>query len=192
MAELLQREWKIAKSTRTCVACTGAILPSDAGTACLYEAPAPEGEKEAAGYVRKDFCAACAAKGLEPPLARWTFKPSPPPEKPFRADLDALREFYAHLAGKEGVPDRILRYLLALYLVRKRRLRLERTDRGPEGETLWVSPAKGAEPEAVAVPNFAAEDLEAARAQLDSLLGIQVKPSAQTPTAAPAADVQPV
>ena len=60
--------------------------------------------------------------------------------------------------------------------------------RSAAGETLWVRTEKAAEPEAVPVPAFTQGDLDAARTQLDRLLGIDVK---EEPAQAAGAPVSP-
>lgn len=165
MAELFQREWKVAKPAVTCGAC-GEGLAASVAYASLHE----KGES----YARRDTCAACWEKGGDRGFSFWAYKPVPPPAPPPRADLAAVREFYLKLAGKEGTPDRLLRYMLGLFLVRKRRLRLDRTERGPEGEILWIRAEKEAVPEAVPVPPFTEADLAETRRRLDALLGIDV------------------
>lgn len=169
-ADLFQREWKIAKTDLLCGACGRGIAPEDIGYATLHE--------EHETFIRRSFCAVCWDAVTDRGFSYWLFHPEPPPAKPFVADLAVLRDFYGKLAGKPSASDRLLRYLLALYLVRKKKFRLERTERTAEGETVWVRPEKEAPPEPVVVPVFAGEDIAAARKQLDALLGIDVAQTA--------------
>ncbi len=166
MAEIFQREWKVAKPAAACADCGEVLAVSVEAHASLHE----EGD----GYARRDRCAACWGRVAERGFSHWAYKPAPPPEKPFRADLVAIRDFYMKLAGKEAASDRLLRYLLGLYLVRKKRLWLERTERAADGEILWIRFEKEGAAEPVPVPPFTPEDLLETRRRLDALLGVDV------------------
>ncbi len=170
VAELFQREWKLAKPAVACGGCGQALAVSPVSYASLHE----EGE----AYTRRDTCSACWEKGSDRGFSFWAYRPAPPPAPAPRADLGAIREFYLKLAGKDGASDRLLRYMLGLFLVRKKRLRLDRTERGPEGEVLWIRTEKDGAPEAVPVPPFTEADLAETRRRLDALLGIDVTESA--------------
>lgn len=175
MSEMFQREWKVAKPAVACGSCQGALAASPITYASLHE----EGET----YARRDTCGACWEKGIDRGFSFWAYRPVPPPAPAPRADLAAIREFYLKLAGKEGASDRLLRYMLGLFLVRKRRLRLDRTERGPEGEVLWIRSEKDGAPEAVPVPPFTEQDLAETRRRLDALLGIDVSEPAEAAAA---------
>ncbi|MEK7269469.1 MAG: hypothetical protein AAB215_00855 [Planctomycetota bacterium] len=89
------------------------------------------------GCIREDFCEPCFTEG-EGHATRWhTRIPMPPPKKP-RLDPNAVHEFFRNLEG-DGDREQAFRYVLALYLVRKRILRLE----GARRRILSLSEAKG-------------------------------------------------
>lgn len=167
MIDPFQREWKVAKPAPACADCGRPTSPEATAYASLHE--------EGGTYARRDLCAPCWERTTDRGLSFWAYRPAPPPAPAPRADLAAIREFYLRLAGRESNADRLLRYLLGLYLVRKKRVWLDRAEKGPDGrETLWIRSEREGSAEAVVVPDFAPEDLAETRRRLDALLGIDV------------------
>lgn len=109
-------------------------------------------------------------------------------------DLVTLEQLFLHLEGRRERPVRELRYLVALLLMRKRRLKLDRVTRGPEGEAMILRRPRRKEALEVFVFDFTAERMAALRVELTGLFD-GADPSswaaaapAETAEAAPAAD----
>lgn len=122
-------DWSLRAAAKACAACRAAFP----GGATIVSGL----RREAQGFVRDDFCEGCFpdASGF---ASRWhTRIPVPPPSRP-RLDPAAVYEFFRNLEG-DAPSERAFRYVLALYLVRRKVLRLEGAARG----ALKLAEAKG-------------------------------------------------
>lgn len=135
--------YEIGRATGVCAASGEALSPGDAIVAALIEHP------ENDGFARLDFSFDAWSGGArpEPPAVLFGFWKAvvPEPNAPTGPVIDAegLLGLFEQLAEADD-PDRIaLRYLIALVLVRKRELVLDRVDRSGAEPVLLVRP-KGA------------------------------------------------
>ena len=102
----------------------------------VVESPAEEERLE-----RQDYCPACWKPGGGAYFSFWKARvpePEPPPGRgPRLVDFERLMQLFEHLADAEDAEARRFRFVLALVLMRKRRLRqIESRRRG--GEEEWV------------------------------------------------------
>lgn len=123
-------EWSIGQSAPSCTGCGKVFVPKDVRFSALY--------KGEAKLVRKDYCPACWAKterGSE--ISFWKGTVPEPEEgddkKKRRAKLEVDAETLFEILKTNGdSPDparRRFRFVVALLLVRKKKLKLSRIER---------------------------------------------------------------
>src|SRR6185369_16451260 len=81
-------------------------------------------------------------------------------------DLATLEQLFLRLEGRAEQKVRELRYVLCLLLMRKRRLKLVRIERGSNGESLLVKRPRRTETSEVFVFDFAPERVDELRREL--------------------------
>lgn len=124
--------WNVARSTRTC-AQSGEVIPPETP----YYSALLETDN---GFDRRDYSAESW-----PEIDRaeffsfWKNKGySPKADKKPPVDYERLLSFFDALAGAEERSKRLLRYVVALVLVRRRKLRLDDMGRTEQGEDRLV------------------------------------------------------
>lgn len=141
-------DWKIGPPGEKCAACAKALAPGDAIVSAVAEA--------AGALERRDFCAGCGAPAPGTVLSFWRTSIPRPPAGPPKADPAEVSEFFARLLAnpERGEQGAKLLYLVTLWLLRKRRLKLLerkpgalRVERTWDGEVAVVPEAAVAESE---------------------------------------------
>ncbi len=152
-------EWKITTRTPACSSCGRAF---------------PEGERHVSALSlqgeelrRVDSCESCfrPEPGRED-LFYWYTRTRSGPRHGLDFDLPTLEQLFLRLEGRVEKRIRELRYVLCLILMRKRRLKLQRVQRGPEGEALVVRRPRRDEGWQVFVFDFGPERLGELRGEL--------------------------
>ena len=153
-------EWRIQRRQARCRAC---------------ERDFAEGERHASGLAvrgeeleREDLCEPCWARRELEPLVHW-FTRHHQDKRKLQLDLATLEAIFVRLEGHGAARVRELRYVLALLLLRKRRIRLERVERGADGEALIVRRPRRDERLRVYVFDFAADRMDELRRELLAL-----------------------
>jgi hypothetical protein len=147
---------KIPARGRRCADCNAPLLPGHQVFSIL----------ELQGYVRRDLCEACFARagdGRNQHQTYWRHRRPEPSMKELKVDLESVAELFQRLLDDTRPEVMGLRYLAALLLVRKRRLKLVH---GQESEgqdlTVAVPGSEGNEPRALLLtaPDLSPESLE--------------------------------
>ena len=169
----------IEKGLGTCEGCRGSLALASHAFAALFTS----GE----GYARKDYCPACFEALTERPFSFWRRSKealvAAAPEtagreeraKAKRRDLDALLEMFQRLADPlEGKAEdaKKLRYLLALALVRKKRVHLVDLAREGGADCLVIRTSGEAEVISVPAPSLSKEDMERLAEELQREVGL--------------------
>lgn len=164
----LDREYRIEVSSRRCEACGRAFQVND-----VYYSAVVETEEENR-FARQDFCPDC----WKPDGAYFSFwktqVPEPQEERrgPRLVDVERLMQLFQRLEDSEDEEAQRFRYVLALALMRKRRLRLleSRRLRGGRGEELRLREV-GAEREyALSCPGLSEEEIGSVAGRLRDIL----------------------
>lgn len=159
-------EWNIRRREAGCSVCR-AEFPEAARHASLLAVVGDEVQRE-------DLCPSCfdaRAPGAE--LFYW-FTRRAAAKRGLVLDLVMLEQLFLQLEGRREVPVRELRYLVALLLMRKRRLKLVRLARdgaGADGAAMIVRRPRRKEDFVVHVFDFGVERLNELRTTLVDLLG---------------------
>jgi len=153
-------DWKIHRREERCSACERAF---DEGET-FFSLLAFEGE----GLRREDRCSACFEAPSEEAqeTVYWRTRHSPDRRARFAVDFEAIEELFLALEGRARGRLAELRYLLALLLMRKKRLKLIGVRRSSEGETLRLRRPRRTEELEVAVFDLDAERSASLKAEL--------------------------
>lgn len=107
--------------------------------------------------------------GAEAPIFWWMTHHRVNASRTVQLDLESLEQLFVQLEGRPEVAVRELRYLLCLLLMRKRRVSIDKVERGPEGERMVVKRPRRDERYEVFVYDFEPERMEALRAELQAI-----------------------
>jgi len=154
--------WRIAKSKGLCSACSIELRENRAFFSCLVE--------EGPDLARRDFCTACwEQRGSEGAFCFWRSHRAPAPQKQ-TVDTELLLEFFERLQGAEDEHKKAFRFVLALYLMRRRELKLLGTGQCPGGENLLFERRSTGEKTEVANPGLDEQQIQQTAARLSELL----------------------
>ncbi len=155
--------WHIGRRTRTCA---GSGEPIPAGT--VFYSALVEGDES---FERKDFLPdAWPLVDKSAFFSYWKNKGGEDrAEKRQSVDYERLLAFFDTLDGAEDRQKKLFRYVLALILVRRRRLRLEGAARVPEGDKLTVYDRRTEKTLDILSPEASREELAAVQAKLNDL-----------------------
>lgn len=125
-------DWRIHRREPSCARCERAFVEGDLIFSMLYL----EGER----LRREDHCEACFEEPGDPKgeLLFWRTRHTLDRRARFAVDFEAIEELFLALDGVREPAQQELRYLLALLLLRKKRLKLVGVRRQPSGETFCL------------------------------------------------------
>jgi hypothetical protein len=172
----MNKDWRITKGADSCHACGRSFTPEEDFYSVLFV----EGEEP----CRRDLCAACWQGRPGDALCVWQAKRPPAAPPPPRAHIPALLDLFLelHEAGQPG--NAAFLYVVALLLVRKRKLKVE----GEAEATLVLRRQAGDARYRVAVPAMTEEAIRETQERLIALLdGVQSVVPADAPPADPPA-----
>ena len=158
----------VSRPTGICTSTGDTLEPNGPAIAALCE------REEDEGFDRFDYCVSAWESGVRPDLlfSYWRYTVPEAGKKPdIVIDDEVLVDLFERLADDEK-PQRIaFRYILALVLLRKRKLRLVGREEFEGGE-LWLLRFKGTEGDPVQVknPGIAEEEIQDLSEQLGEIL----------------------
>jgi hypothetical protein len=165
--------WTFRRRKGLCAACERAFDDGEAHFSLLWI----EGEE----LVRSELCRPCWQLGQaarEQALFWWRTRHEIAQRKGLALNLEAIELLFHRLANRAEQHLNELRYLLALILLRKRRLKLVRLARTEQGDAMVVRKPRHSDEQHVAVFDFDAARMDELRAELARLFdegeGIQV------------------
>jgi len=151
-------EWKFQGRRAACSACTEAYSEDQRHVSVLAIA----GEE----LTREDVCLACWEKRAPAEDLFFWFTRHRVDRRRMHLDLETLEQLFVQLDGRHERKVRELRYVLCLLLMRKRRLKLVRVERGGDGESLVVKRPRRTDVHEVFVFDFSPERLGELRHEL--------------------------
>jgi hypothetical protein len=159
------QEWKIQKNTGECARCKAKFAVGQRLFSVLFEKPE--------GLLREDYCTACFSEARPAGFFSFWRTSIPEPDAPKRPaiDMEAIFDVFRNMR-EPGEPSAArLRFILALMLMRKKRLRLNRiTRRGNREYLILVEPKVGAEHEVESM-NLTPEEMAELRDKLSAWMG---------------------
>ncbi len=168
----IEREYKIGASSRTCHVCGREFAVGEAYYSAVVEAD-PDAEEM---FARHDFCSDCWDPGGGGYFSFWkTRVPEPPPARPAGpqlVDLARLMQLFEHLADADQEPAQRFRYVLALVLMRKKRLRLVSSRRvaGGRGEEVTLREVGSRRRHVVRCPSLSEDEIRSVTDRLGEVL----------------------
>lgn len=154
--------YQIAKSEHRCHGCGRDIREGGALYSCLIE--------RGGELARRDLCPDCwATDRPAEPFCFWRTR-RPASEQHRRVDTALMWEFFDRLARADDERKRVFRFVLALYLMRRRELKLLEIERAEGGETLLLERRGSGERLQVQSPGIDEQQIEEAAARLARLL----------------------
>jgi len=181
----LEREYKIDASSRHCRTCGRVFEVNEEYYSAVVET-AQENLLE-----RHDFCVPCWKLPEGGYFSYWkTHVPEPEPDTrrgPRLIDMGRLMQLFEHLADSEEIQARRFRYVLALVLMRKRRLKVVESRRLKDGgEQLTLRETGTQRTCAVSAPPVTEDEIRSVTVRLGEVLDLPEKwdqaATAETPS----------
>lgn len=157
-------EWKINRGCRECSSCNKKFLDEEEYYSALFD--------ENTTFVRKDFCISCWDQAkCEHLFSFWKTK-MPRKDKPVQKliSTEVLLDIFFRLEDKNEIHQRNLRYVLALYLIRKKLFKLKSFLKQNAEEFIILYYSKENREITVFNPNLKEEEIEAITAEMNQLL----------------------
>ena len=149
-------EWNISKNSKRCLSCDRGFDENDEFFSALFD----RGD----AFIRNDFCPDCwDACDKETVYSFWRSKVSENKEPPkTKINIDAIFDLFLKLenAGDEDIAKRNLRFVLALYLMRKKILKLKSSKVLGDSEIMTFKAPNEKKDIELHNPNLEAEQIE--------------------------------
>lgn len=154
--------WHITKGADCCCGCGKPFAANRLLYSCLLEV----GDD----FERRDLCADCWDAGAPANVfCFWRTRHTEAVRKPV-IDTAVMTEFFDRLEGTQDDQKRAFRFVLALYLMRRKELKLLEVRRGDDKETLVLQRRAGKQRVEVENPGITEERLEEIASRLSQLL----------------------
>ena len=154
--------WRISKCKDACCHCGRQLAPHRHFFSCLVE--------ERSDLQRCDFCADCWEQDRPGELfCYWRTRRSSAPQKRVM-NTEVLLEFFGRLDQPDSEQKRTFRFVLALYLTRRKELKLLEVARAEGGESLIFTRRSNGERVEVANPGLTEQQVQEVAGQLSQLL----------------------
>ena len=171
----LDREYKIGAPSRHCHACERVFVVADE----YYSAVVETAQED--HLARQDFCPGCWKPEAGPYFSFWKAR-VPEPEQsaqrgPRLVDFGRLLQLFEHLAGSPDERAQRFRYVLALVLMRKRRLKVVESRRlsGGRGEQLTLRETGGERTHSISCPSITDDEIRSVADRLRDILDMPEK-----------------
>jgi len=152
-------EWRIHRHEVLCGACQRPFQDGETLYSLLHLAAEP--------LRREDHCERCFVDpGASEGMLFWRTHHVADGSRRLAVDFDAIEELFIALESRKEIRSMELRYLLALLLLRKKRLKLVGVRRGDGGETMCVRRPRRTEEFEVAVFELDGERATALKSDL--------------------------
>lgn len=154
--------WSVTKSKGACARCGYEFPPNSVFFSCL--------QKQQGDFVRCDFCRDCwDEKKGDSFFCFWRSRRAAPGQKQ-TVNTDLMLEFFERLDRPDSEKKRAFRFVLALYLTRRREMKLLGVERGDGVESLLFQRRSSGNKVLVENPDLTEEQIEETAAHLGRLL----------------------
>lgn len=157
-------EWKINRGSKECVHCSKKFSENEEYYSALFD--------ENNAFLRKDFCIPCWSEAKREYLFSFWKTRVPKTDKPVQKliNTDILLDMFLRLEGKNETHQKNLRYVLGLYLIRKKIFKIKSFLRQDGDEFIILSYSKEDREFSVFNPNLKEEEIEAITSEMNQLL----------------------
>ncbi len=163
---MLETNYQLGQSKKTCLLCGTEFQEGEPCFSALQE-------DESGDLTRKDFCSSCWAENDAEFFSHWqtSFQNAHPRKK---VDENELLAFYNSLETKKNGHAYELRYILALYLARKKKLQLIEIKNSEKGEELVFDCPENDKRTVILDPELSNERIEELTEEIDSLFSVKL------------------
>ena len=157
-------EWYINKGSKTCFLCERTFVEEEVYVSALFD--------ENNTFIRKDFCVECWDKKDEVVVfSYWKTKVPKKPEVVQRhANIDVFYDLFNKLENENDLSRVNFRYVLSLYLMRKKVLKLKTTHKSNGNEYLVLYNSKEGKDTEVLKPQLNKEEVLAVTDEIGKLV----------------------
>lgn len=157
-------EWEIKRRSNGCILCNKVFSEEEEYYSALFD--------ESNIFIRKDFCSSCWDKGKDEGLFSFWKTKVPKKDKSSQPviNIDVLLDVFMRLEGNDETNQKNLRYVLALYLIRKKVFKLKSLKKQDKEESLVLYYPKEDREFNVLNLNLKEEEVEAITAEMCQLL----------------------
>ena len=157
-------EWKITKGSKGCILCNKEFCDEEEYYSALFD--------ENNSFIRKDYCTLCWSKDKGEGLFSFWKTKVLKRDKPVQkfVNNEVFLDMFIRLEGKTESNQRNLRYVLALYLIRKKIFKLKSLKRENEEEFITLYFPKEDREFDVFNPNLKEEEIECITCEMSQLL----------------------
>ncbi|HEX5138119.1 MAG TPA: hypothetical protein VFY93_14180 [Planctomycetota bacterium] len=168
-------DFKITRRAPACAVSGKPFEPGDVIVSVIHEEPR--------GFVRRDVREENLASIPGEPFCVFRTKQPPPPPPAKRIDYELAQEFLDRMLREADPAREPILFVLTLLLARKRRVRILKTKRLPEGDLLEVSIPRAEEDEIVHVraPRLTPEEEAHLQREMARLFNFDVGESPEPP-----------
>ena len=161
-------DWDISKSSPGCAACDKEFAENQEIISALYD------EKE--GFVRRDFCLACSsAKDKHTVFSFWQTR-IPSQDAPVRrfVDDDIILDLFRRLDGHDDPTKKNFRYVLSLFLMRKKVLKFVEFRRDEKDHVLLLKDRIADAVHTVVDPDLNEEQVQQVTEEIGQILNVKL------------------
>ena len=157
-------EWYINKGSNVCFLCDRTFAEEDVYISALYD--------ENNTFTRKDFCVECWDSKREGDIfSYWKTKVPKKPETVQRyANIDVFYDLFNKLENENDVSRVNFRYVLSLYLMRKKVLKLKTSHKSNGNEYLVLHNVKEGKDTDVLKPQLSKDEVLAVTDEIGKLV----------------------
>ncbi len=157
-------EWKINKGSSGCASCNKGFCEEEEYYSALFD--------ENNNFIRRDFCASCWNGSKEGDLFSFWKTKVPRKDKPVQrfVNTDVFLDMFNRLEGNSEIQQRNLRYVIALYLIRKKIFKLRSLNKQGGEEFIVLYYPKEDRELSVFNPNLKEEEIESITSEMSQLL----------------------
>ncbi|MBM4053116.1 MAG: hypothetical protein FJ264_00285 [Planctomycetes bacterium] len=157
-------EWKISKGNTECSACEKKFEEEEEYYSALFD--------ENESFSRKDFCAVCWKKDALAHLFSFWKTRVLRQDKPVQrlVNISVILDIFCRLEGSEETHKKNLRYVLALYLMRKKIFKFKDLQKQEGAECIVVQYPKENKEYFVFNPNINEAEIESLTSEMSQLL----------------------
>jgi hypothetical protein len=172
-------DFRFARRAPACAVSGKPFEPGDVIVSVIHEEPK--------GFVRRDVREENLAAIPGEPFCVFRTKQPPPPPPAKRIDYELAQEFLDRMLREADPAREPLVYVLTLLLARKRRVRIQKTKRLPEGDLLEVAIPRAEDDEIVHVraPRLTPEEEAALQREIARLFNFDMGEAPEPPSATP-------
>jgi len=162
--------WEIGKARKSCSRCNRKFE----SVIEIYSGIVQEGEN----FVRLDFCAACWENEKQEFFSYWKTSAHESAKGKKEEDIKALTNFFKALSKNyddSNLKKAKIRYIIALFLLRKRQLKMVTTSRKGDNEYLTLEKSWDGENIEILAPLIGEEEFDSIKKELETLFDFEIQ-----------------